>query len=170
MTLTENESPQERAFDSLSGLLRYALGDDLISPDAETLVDMMTDDIVFEFPFPMPNGIQRIEGKTALEDYLPKVGAALTIETLALTRALISTDRTTATVEFSCKGCNKTSHARYDQNYVSVIDLRDGRISRYRDYWNPLIALAALGDSELVDSSPVVSSVDQSPPHSHNRP
>ncbi len=47
-------------------------------------------------------------------------------------------------------GASKTSGARYDQDYVSVIDFLDGRISCYRDYWNPLIAQAALGDSALL--------------------
>lgn len=153
MTLAEKASSRAGTFNSLLALLRHALGDDLLSPDAETFLDMMTANIVFEFPFPMPNGIRRIEGKAALENYLPKVGAVLSVETLTLERAFISADRTTAVVEFSCKGCNKISGARYDQDYVSVIDLHDGRISRYRDYWNPLIALAAFSDSELANSS-----------------
>lgn len=151
MALSENTSSKPASFSSLSALLRHALGNGLISPGAETLLDMMTEDVVFEFPFPMPNGIRQIEGKTALEAYLPKVGAALEIETLTLERALISEGGATAVVEFSCKGRSRTGDVRYDQDYVSVLDLRDGKISRYRDYWNPLIALAALGDGELVN-------------------
>lgn len=151
MALQEKTSPKPASFSSLSALLRHALGDRLLSSDAETLLDMMTEDIVFEFPFPMPSGTRRIEGKTAFEAYLSKVGVALKIETLTLERTLISEDGATAAIEFNGKGSNRTSDARYDQDYVSVLDLRDGKISRYRDYWNPLIAVAALGDGELTD-------------------
>jgi ketosteroid isomerase-like protein len=29
----------------------------------------------------------------------------------------------------------------YDQSYVGVLTAREGRITRYRDYWNPLKSL-----------------------------
>jgi ketosteroid isomerase-like protein len=41
----------------------------------------------------------------------------------------------------------------YDQTYISVVTLRDGRIARYKDYWNPLVALAALGGAEALATS-----------------
>lgn len=45
-------------------------------------------------------------------------------------------------VPFSSRTQNATS-ARYDQDHVSVLDLRGGLIRRYRDDWNPLTVLAA---------------------------
>ncbi len=158
MTQTAQSDRNEAQFNSLSSLLRHALDDDMLSSDAETLLDMMSDDIVFEFPFPIPNGTRRIEGKTALENYLPLVGKALSIEVLTLKRSMIAEDRAGAVLEFSCQGTSKTSGTRYDQDYVSVIDLCGGRISRYRDYWNPLIVQTALGDSELMMAPRVIRS------------
>jgi ketosteroid isomerase-like protein len=38
--------------------------------------------------------------------------------------------------------------APYNQLYISVVTLRDGRIAHYRDYWNPLVVLTALGGTE----------------------
>lgn len=165
MTNSMEHSSNAEPFESLSALLMNALGDDVFSSSAENLLDLMTDDVLFEFPFPMPRGIRSIRGKAALRDYLPKVDAALSIESLSLTRAFLSQDRQTAVVEFSCRGCSKTGDARYDQNYVSLIDLRDGLICRYRDYWNPLIAVAALGQSELAnaDQAHVTATTDAPP-------
>ncbi len=158
MTQSAPNAQDGAQFTSLSALLRHVLEDDLLSPDADSLLDMMTDDVVFEFPFPLPNGTRRIEGKKALESYLPIVGQALSFDVLTLKRSMIGQDRATAVIEFSCTGSSKTSVARYDQDYISVIDLRDGRISHYRDYWNPLIAQRALGDSQLANSPPVIRS------------
>ena len=35
-----------------------------------------------------------------------------------------------------------------DGRVQRVVPLREGRIVRYRDYWNPLVALHALGGAE----------------------
>ncbi len=142
--------PQEQ-FSSLSAILKEGLGDAL-SQSADTLLDMVTDDILFEFPYGLPDGIRRIEGKAALARYLPKVGKLFTIESMSLMRAILSGDRRHAVLEFSARAHANASGARYDQDYVSVIDLRDGRISRYRDYWNPLIVLSAAGDADQVNA------------------
>lgn len=37
----------------------------------------------------------------------------------------------------------------YRQSYISVIETRDGRIVRYKDYWNPLVVKRPLGGSFL---------------------
>jgi ketosteroid isomerase-like protein len=134
---------KSETFSNLSALLREALGAAL-SSDGNSLPELMTDDVVFEFPFPLPDGPRRLIGKAAFEAYLPKVGALLEFESLTLRRSFVSADNRNAVVEFSCKGRAKTGGQRYDQDYVSVIGLRAGRICSYRDYWNPLIVMAAL--------------------------
>lgn len=136
-------------FPSLSALLRKGLGDALV-PDAETLLDMMTDDVRFEFPFAIPGGLKVIEGKAALAEYLPKVGKLFTIEAMTLERSFLSADGKHGVLEFSSKAYANEGEGRYDQDYVSVVDIRDGLISRYRDYWNPLIVLSATGGAEAV--------------------
>lgn len=138
-------------FPSLSSLLRKGLGD-AVYPEAETFLDLMTDDVSFEFPFFLPDGIRKIEGKQALADYLPKVGELFTIESMTLERTIISADKSTAVLEFTSRAHANSSDRRYDQTYISVVDIRDGRISRYRDYWNPLTVLAATGGAEAVNS------------------
>ncbi|SMO81781.1 nuclear transport factor 2 family protein [Paracoccus laeviglucosivorans] len=136
-------------FPSLSALLRQGLGD-AIRPDAAGLLDMMTDDVSFEFPFALPDGLTVIEGKAALADYLPKVGALFTIEAMVLDRAILSADGRHAVLEFTGKAHANKDGARYDQTYVSVIDIEGGLISRYRDYWNPLVVLSATGGADAV--------------------
>ncbi len=138
-------------FSSLSDLLRAGLGDAL-SPEGDTLLDLMTDDISFEFPFPLPDGIRKLQGKEALAAYLPKVGELFTIETLTLERTIVSADKKNAILEFKSQAHANGSNLRYDQTYVSVVDIRDGLISRYKDYWNPLIVLSATGGADSVNA------------------
>jgi uncharacterized protein len=53
----------------MASLLREGLGDTL-EQDAQTLLDMMTDDISFEFPLALPDGITRLEGKSVLQRFV----------------------------------------------------------------------------------------------------
>jgi ketosteroid isomerase-like protein len=140
------------AFPSLSSLLRQALGD-LLSAEATSFLDMCDDNIVFEFPYAPEGFTERLVGKAALQAYLPTVADLLTIESMSLNRVIIAAGSEAATIEFSCKGYSNETGARYDQIYVSVVDLKGGLITRYRDYWNPLILLSA------TKSSPVTTEV-----------
>lgn len=138
-------------FPSLSALLREGLGDAL-EVKGDTFLDLMAENIKFEFPFFLPNGIKNIEGKEALAEYLPKVGELFTIESMTLDRAILSSDKKNAVLEFTSKAYANETSQRYDQTYVSVIDITNGLISRYRDYWNPLIVLSATGGANAVNS------------------
>ena len=129
-------------FPSLSSLLRQALGD-LVSAEAKSFLDMCDDNIVFEFPYAPEGFTERLVGKPALEAYLPTVADLLTIETMSLNRVIVAVGSEAATIEYSCKGYSNETGARYDQIYVSVVDLKGGLITHYRDYWNPLILLSA---------------------------
>lgn len=128
-------------FDSFSDLLRGALGERL-SP-ADTLLGLFADDVVFEFPF-TPEGLpKRLDGVAAVANHLHKLGPLIAFGPMTLRDVHASGE--TVILEFSCTGQGVHTGAPYNQDYISVVSLRNGRIARYRDYWNPLVVLAALG-------------------------
>jgi ketosteroid isomerase-like protein len=131
-------------FDSFSGLLRGALGDRLKA--GPEVLDLFTEDVVFEFPY-APDGLpRRLDGIRALAEHLARLGPMLKIGGFALQAVHLAHE--TVVFEFSCEGKGVATGLPYHQDYVSVVTLREGRIARYRDYWNPLIALHALGGAE----------------------
>lgn len=50
--------------------------------------------------------------------------------------------------EFSVEGSAVTTGRPYNQRYISVVTFRDDKIVTYRDYWNPVVAIEALGGVE----------------------
>jgi uncharacterized protein len=131
-------------FDSFSDLLRAALGDRL--DPADSLLGLFADDVVFEFPY-APDGLpRRLDGTAALAAHLEALGPLLSFGPMELGN--VHTDGATVIFEFSCSGEGVATGAPYNQAYISVVALRDGRIARYRDYWNPLVVLTALGGTE----------------------
>ena len=131
-------------FDSFSDLLRAALGDKLAPADG--MLDLFADDVVFEFPY-APEGLpKRLEGRAALAAHLARIGPLLSFGTMELGDVHAAGE--TVVIESSCTGQGAATGVPYNQTYVSVVTLRDGRIAHYRDYWNPLVVLAALGGTE----------------------
>ena len=131
-------------FDSFSDLLRGALHPRMAA--GQEMTDLFTKDVVFEFPF-APEGLpRRLDGIAALADHLTRLEPMLKLREFTL-RAVHPSDDTVI-IEFSCDGSGIATGLPYDQDYISVVTLRDGRISHYRDYWNPLVALSALGGAQ----------------------
>lgn len=131
----------DHKFDTFSDLLRAALGDQLAPSDS--LLDMFAKDVIFEFPY-APEGLpKRLDGVAALEEHLQKLGPLIDFGAMVLGTVHAAGD--TIVFEFSCTGQGVRTGAPYDQDYISVVTLRDGRITRYRDYWNPTVVLTALG-------------------------
>jgi uncharacterized protein len=131
----------DHKFDTFSDLLRAALGNRLAPSDS--LLGMFAEDIIFEFPY-APEGLpKRLDGVAALDAHLQKLGPLIDFGAMVLESVYAS--GATIVFEFSCTGRGVRTGAPYDQDYISVVTLRDGRITRYRDYWNPSVVLTALG-------------------------
>lgn len=138
----------DRLDQPLARVLRTALGDRLAS-DAANFLDMCANDIIFEFPFAPDAGVHRLNGKAALSAYLPRVGSLIAIDDASV-EAVHQAGPDVTIIEFSIAGRGVETGLAYDQHYVSVVRTRDGRIVHYRDYWNPLILLQAVGGDEAM--------------------
>lgn len=136
---------------SFSSMLRRALGN-RINPDAGTFVEMMAEDGVMEFPY-APAGLPtRLEGRIAIADHLEETGKMIAFDRMGEPVVYPSTDPDVVVVEFEGFGRGVASGEPYDQTYISVIRTSGGHITRYRDYWNPLVVLRATKGAALIDA------------------
>ncbi len=132
-----------------SQFLQQTLGE-YLRPEATTFLEMLADDVVMEFPYTPPGGVRRVEGKEALAEYVGGVAGILNIDSMTLDAMHHDTGSNVVILEFAGKGSGAQTGRPYDQRYISVITLRDGRIAHYRDYWNPLVAIETLGGSDAI--------------------
>lgn len=140
----------KHAIPSFGAMLRLALGDAIASDAGEDFLSMCAEDIVFQFPFAPAGTVTEVKGKDRLLAYLQKAGSLIDFESMGTPIMHSSNDGETFVLEFSCKASGKDTGVRYDQNYVSIVRVSDGRIVRYRDYWNPLILLEAVGGVDVL--------------------
>ena len=134
MSPTTHQHLERMLLDALDAITRHDMG-----PWAA----MFAENGVMEFPFAPAGTPLRVEGKEALKAYLTAFP-----EMITLTRIHPATFHHSPQVmvaEFSADGVATQTGNAFTQGYISVIEHRDGRITRYRDYWNPLVAQAALG-------------------------
>lgn len=137
--------------DSLAGfsaMLKRALSP-LLDPEANDFAAMMAEDGVMEFPFAPPDSVQRLVGRAAVATHVARLSEVLALDRVGEPVIHRTQDAGLVILEFEASGRVLGSGRPYQQRYISVITLRDGRIQRYLDYWNPLIVLDALGGSAI---------------------
>jgi ketosteroid isomerase-like protein len=114
------------------------------SGDVEGWLAQCTDDVVVEFPFAPPGRPRRVAGRDAVGQYLKAYPGQIEFDEVTNLDVHQTVDPDTAVIEMTATGRVKATGAPYEMSYVVVLKTVDGRMSLYRDYWNPLVALEAL--------------------------
>lgn len=131
----------------LSRMLHAELGE-YLTP-AEDFIDMFDKNGVMEFPYTPETGVQTIEGRDEMKDYFAHVRGMIVIRDIMNPQTYICQDGKNVIIEFECQGKIVATGRPYNQKYVSVIRLTNGKIRRYRDYWNPQVLMNALAKEDI---------------------
>ena len=108
-------------------------------------IKIWADDAVLEFPY-SPKGRQSVYvGKPAILEYHKQTTGKIKITRIVSARIHQLADPNTAISELEIEGSIIGTNAQYDQKYVTFFQMKDGKLWRYREYWNPLITIAAFG-------------------------
>ena len=112
-------------------------------------IDLWADDGVLEFPFAPPGRRRRYVGKTDILAYMKAVAVRMEgrikSEGLDYFHVHPMLDPAMSCVEMGVKGRILETDAPYLQKYISIIETRGGKLSLYREYWNPLVSMDANG-------------------------
>lgn len=117
----------------------------LRAKDMPGFIGLFADDAVVEFPFAPPGRPRRLDGRGAVHDYLIDYPDTFDVHRVDVDTVHRTADPEVIVAEFSAQGTVVATGEPYESPYVAVLTVRDGRIAHYRDYWNPLLALAADG-------------------------
>lgn len=128
---------------AFSTMIAQALGSSL-TITTDSFAEMFAEDGVMEFPFAPPSIPDVLEGRSAIANHLKWLPGLLTIDSFSEPQVHRSEDGKTVILEFNCIGKATATGKPYNQSYVSIITMHNGRIQRYRDYWNPLVTLSIM--------------------------
>ncbi|MER5928950.1 nuclear transport factor 2 family protein [Streptomyces sp. NPDC002054] len=110
----------------------------LVEKDIPGWVELWDEDGVLEFPFAPEGWPARLEGKTAVGAYMRHYPDHVDVHDFPEVKIHQTTDAETIVVEMRGVGRLVESDSPYDMTYIAVVTFKDGLITSYRDYWNPL--------------------------------
>ncbi|WP_329288439.1 nuclear transport factor 2 family protein [Streptomyces pseudovenezuelae] len=117
----------------------------LLDKDIPAWVGLWAEDGIMEFPFAPPGRPRRLEGKEAVAAYIRPYPDHIDLHDFPEVRIHETTDPETIVVEMRGVGRVVATDGPFEMTYVAVVTVRDGLIVSYRDYWDPLAALALDG-------------------------
>lgn len=126
----------------------FAALDALKRSDVTAWVDMFHEDGVMEFPYAPPGNPARLNGKEEIAGYMAAYPEHVKINSVSRRGAYQSDG--VLVVEFGAEGTAVPTGNAFIMEYVGVITHEAGKIRHYRDYWNPLVAVQAMGGSEAM--------------------
>jgi uncharacterized protein len=110
-------------------------------------IELWAEDGELCFPF-APLGRKSVyRGHSEIRDYMSEVGRVV-VDSLVTGQLIPMQDPRVAVAEFTVNGHAAESGAPFNQSYVMFFETKGGKIWRYREYWNPLVTIDALGDRE----------------------
>ncbi|GAA3502829.1 nuclear transport factor 2 family protein [Streptomyces prasinosporus] len=110
----------------------------------EEWAELFTEDGVLEFPYAPKGCTTRLAGRRDILGYIRNFPKAFRL-TMTDVRIHETVDPSLVVAELKSEGVALETGRPYDQTYISVVETVGGRISRYVDHWNPLVAMEALG-------------------------
>ncbi|ANZ40468.1 hypothetical protein BBK82_35100 [Lentzea guizhouensis] len=129
------------------------LVDLLLAKDMNAVADLWAEDGVAEFPFAAGTSPRQLAGREEIRGYLTGYPERMDVREIPAVTVHHTEVPDTVVVEYSANGHTVRTGKPYQLDYVVVITVKDGLITRYRDHWNPLATAAAAGTlSELLDS------------------
>jgi ketosteroid isomerase-like protein len=110
----------------------------LLAKDMSGFADLWAADGTMEFPFAPPGWPARLNGREAVREYLRGYTDVFDIKSVAEQTVHETTDPEVIIAELEVNGVLVRTGEPYQRRYISVITVRDGHITGYRDYWSPL--------------------------------
>jgi ketosteroid isomerase-like protein len=123
--------------------------DRFLAKDMKGWTDLCAEDVVAEFPFAPEGSPSRIEGRSALYDYLKNYPSVIDIHKIPTAKTYATDDNNVVVAEWSVTGKVIGNGNPYDMSYATFVTYRDGLVVNYREYWNPLVFLTSLGNSRF---------------------
>jgi len=108
--------------------------------DLDALADLYAEDGVHELPFAPPPAPRRIEGREQVRAYFTGTLAGVALEFQRFEEVAIhdTTDPNVIVAEYDAHGVIPSTGRRFTVRNIWILNIVDGRIGSWRDYWNPL--------------------------------
>jgi ketosteroid isomerase-like protein len=113
--------------------------------DGEHFFDLLADDVVFDYIITIPGYPRHVEGRHAVAELYRHYGDSLVLDRCH--DLAVHHDARTGVVvlEYASQGRVVPTGAPYANRYISVLTISGRKVTRWRDYLDPVAVFDALG-------------------------
>ena len=112
--------------------------------DGDHFFDLLAEDVIFDFVITVPNYPRHVAGRDNLIELYRGYGSTFFLDRCYDLRTHRSDATSSVILEYASEGKVVATGYPYSNRYISVIALRDRKVSHWRDYLDPLRVFAAL--------------------------
>jgi len=142
--MSSNDDERRAATQKLMGEYQILLAQQRL----DEWIELWADDGVLEFPYAPAGRRRTYQGKADILAYMKHATGRVAADSVEYMRVFPMLDPDIAVVELSIKGRALANNAPYNQSFVIFFEVRDGKLRRHREYWNPLATIDAIGDRD----------------------
>ncbi|NEA56207.1 nuclear transport factor 2 family protein [Streptomyces sp. SID13666] len=110
----------------------------LLDKNIPAWTDLWDEDGILEFPFAPDGWPKRLEGKAAVAEYMRGYPDHIDLHDFPSVEIHQTVVPETIVVEMRAVGRLVETDGPFEMTYIAVVTVRNGLITGYRDYWNPL--------------------------------
>ena len=107
--------------------------------------DLLADDVVFEYVISVPGYPRRVEGRQAVLDLYGDYDSYMTVRSADSLQVYRDPVASVVVLEYEVHGESAQTGRPYDNRFVSIVTIRDGKVIRWRDYLDPIAVFDAAG-------------------------
>lgn len=124
--------------------------DALTRGKSQPWIEMFHANGVLEFPYAPPGYPPKLEGRAAIAEFMNGYFDHVNLKAMTFTASYHCGE--TLIVEMRGEGTAVTTGKDFTMVYVAVITVKNGRFARYKDYWDPLVGVRAMGGLEALEA------------------
>jgi uncharacterized protein len=113
--------------------------------DGEHFFDLLAEDVIFDYIITIPGYPRHIEGRQAVAELYRPYGDTFVLDRCHDLAVHHDPSSGVVVLEYASQGRVVPTGAPYANRYISVLTIVDRKVSRWRDYLDPVAVFDAVG-------------------------
>jgi uncharacterized protein len=113
--------------------------------DGGHFFDLLAEDVVFEYVISVPGYPRRVEGRRAVAELYRGYGSNIILRSADELAVHRDREASVIVLEYAVHGQAVQTGRTYDNRFISVITVKERKVTHWRDYLDPVAVFNALG-------------------------
>ena len=113
--------------------------------DGRHFFELLAEDVIFEYVISVPGYPRRVEGRRAVAELYRGYGSNIVLRSADELAVHRDREASVIVLEYAVHGQAVQTGRSYDNRFVSVITIKERKVTHWRDYLDPVAVFNAIG-------------------------